>query len=205
MRTSRTKLRTLRRSPKPGRSGSEAPGRMERSDAPRQIAESDLVETGSGDHLGELALPRETPDAFDKIGVGVAITGDNLTEQRYELEAEEVVERLKRRGDFGREFETHKAPARFEHAARLGESRIDPSDVTQSEADRVEIDAAVGHREPLGIGAHPFDPLQNSLVESSGASDRQHRLADVADHGAAIGAPSSGKARQGAHGDVAGA
>ena len=53
---------------------------MERSDAPRQIAEFDLVEAGSGDHLGELALPRETPDAFDKIGVGVAITGDDLAE-----------------------------------------------------------------------------------------------------------------------------
>ena len=158
-----------------------------------------------GDHFGELALPRETPDALDQIGVGVAITGDDLPEQRHELEAVEVIERLKKRGDFGREFETHKASARFEHAARLGERRIDASDVTQSEADRVKIDAAVGHREPLGIGAHPFDPRQNSLVESSGASDREHRLVDVANDGAAVRSPRSSKARQGAQSDIAGA
>ena len=51
---------------------------MERSDAPRKIAELDPVEPGPGDHLGKLALPREAPDAFDEIGVGVAITGDHL-------------------------------------------------------------------------------------------------------------------------------
>jgi hypothetical protein len=54
---------------------------MERSDAPRKITEFDLVEPGPCDHLGELALPREAPDAFDEIGVGVAIAGDDLTEQ----------------------------------------------------------------------------------------------------------------------------
>ena len=117
---------------------------MERSDAPRQIAKLDLVEPGAGDHLGELALPRETPDAFDQIGVGVTITGDDLAEQRHDLETVKVIERLKERSNLRREFQTHKASARFEHAARLGESRIDPSDVTQSEADRVEIDASVG-------------------------------------------------------------
>jgi hypothetical protein len=86
---------------------------MERSDAPRQIAEFDLVETGSADHLGEFALPRETSDTFDEIGVGIAVTGDHLAQERDELEAVEIVERLKERVYFGREFQTQKASARL--------------------------------------------------------------------------------------------
>ena len=113
IRTSRPKLRTLRTSPKLGRSRSEAPGRIERSDAPCQIAEFDLVETGSGDHLGEFALPRETSDTFDELGVGVAVTGDHLAQERDESEAVEIVERLKERVHFGREFQTQKASARL--------------------------------------------------------------------------------------------
>ena len=50
------------------------------------------------DHLGELALPREAPDALYEIGIGVAIAGDDLAEQRHDLEAVEVVERLQERG-----------------------------------------------------------------------------------------------------------
>src|ERR1700752_3659243 len=130
---------------------------MGRSDAPRQGAEFYQVETSPGDHLGQFALPRETPNAFHEIGIGVAITGDDLPEHRHDLEAVEVIERLKERRNFGREFETQKASARFQHAARLGESGIDSSDVTQSEADRIEIDAAVTDWEPLGVGAQPFD------------------------------------------------
>jgi len=76
--TRRTKLRMLRRSPNRGRRRSEAPSRMERSDAPRQVAELDLVEPGLGDHLGEETLPREAPDTFDEIGIGVAVTRDDL-------------------------------------------------------------------------------------------------------------------------------
>src|SRR5690348_7431239 len=108
IRTSRPKLRTLRTGPNLDGSGSEAPGRMERSDAPRQIAEFDLVETGSGDHLGEFALARETPDALDEIGVGVPVTGDNLAEQRHDPEAVEIVKGLEERSYFGREFKTQK-------------------------------------------------------------------------------------------------
>ncbi len=121
------------------------------------------------------------------------------------LEAVEIVERLKERGYFGREFETQKASARLQHAARLGERPIDMGDVAQPEADRIEVDAAVGHRKPLGIGAHPFDPGQNSLIERAGAADREHRLADIADDGPALRGPPLGKTRQGAQCDVAGA
>ena len=48
---------------------------MERSDAPRQVSVLDLPEPGAADHLGELALPRETPNALDKIAVGIAVAG----------------------------------------------------------------------------------------------------------------------------------
>ena len=77
-------------------------------------------------------------------------------------------------------------PARLQHAARLGERRVDPGDVPQPEADRVEIDAAVGHWEPLGVGAQPLDTVEYPLVESASASDREHRLADIADDDASV-------------------
>src|SRR5207237_8073564 len=80
IRTNRTKLRALRRSPNRGGGGSETPGGMERSDAPRQVAELDVVEPSPSDHLGELALPREATNALDEIGVSVAIAGDDLSQ-----------------------------------------------------------------------------------------------------------------------------
>src|SRR6267378_4248203 len=186
IRTRRARLRTLRKGPNEGRNGSETPGGVERSDAPGQVAELDLVEPGAGDHFGELALPREAPNAFDEIGVGIAITGDDLTKQRHDLEAVEVVKRLEEGGDLGGEFEAEKMPARLQDAARLGERRVDPGDVSQPEADRVEIDAAVGYGEPLGVGAQPLDTVEYPLVESASASDREHRLADIADDGASV-------------------
>ena len=41
----------------------------------------------AGDHFGELALGREPADAFDQIGVGLAIPGDDLPEQRHDDES----------------------------------------------------------------------------------------------------------------------
>src|SRR6516164_1148194 len=203
--TRRAKLRRLRRGPNLGRSGSEAPSRMERSDAPRQIAKLDLVESGLGDHLGEVTLPREAPDAFDEIGIGVTVTGDDLAEQRNDLKAVEVVKWLKEGGNLGGEFQAKKMPTRLQHTFRLGEREIETGDIPQPETDRVEIDTAVGHRKPFGIGAQPLDPAENPLVESPGASDREHRLADIANENAsAFGVLVRNEARQGAQCDIAG-
>src|SRR5215471_13603051 len=121
----RAQLRMLRRIPNLGRSRSEAPSRMERSHTPCQVAESYPVEPGPLDHLGEFALPWEAPDAFHEIDIGVAITGDDLAEQRHDLKAVKIIERLQQRGDLGREFETEEPSARPQHAAGLGERRID--------------------------------------------------------------------------------
>ena len=78
---------------------------MERSDAPCQIAKFDLVEPGGGNHFGEFALPREAADAFDEIGIGVTVTGDNLAKVRNNLKAIEVVQRLQERSDLGSKFQ----------------------------------------------------------------------------------------------------
>src|SRR6516164_4012493 len=94
IRISRPKLRILRQGPNRGRSESKTPSRMERSDSPRQVAKPDSFESGSVDHLRELALPRKAPDTFDEINVGVALAGHDLTEQRHKLEAVKVVEPL---------------------------------------------------------------------------------------------------------------
>src|SRR6266853_1890429 len=115
IRTRRARLRTLRKGPNEGRNGSETPGGVECSDAPRQVAELDLVEPGAGDHFGELALPRETPNAFDEISVGLAITGDDLTKQGHDLKTVEVVKRLEEGADLGGEFKAEKVSARLQH------------------------------------------------------------------------------------------
>src|SRR5271167_102485 len=102
-------LRRPRNSPKRERRASEAPGRVKRSDAPRQITVSDLFEPGVGDHFGQLALAWEPADALDQIGVGLAVAGDDLPEQRHDMKTVEVVERLQQRPYPGGEFETHEA------------------------------------------------------------------------------------------------
>jgi hypothetical protein len=78
---------------------------VERSDAPRQVPELDLFEPGLGNHRGELALRRKAANTLDEVSIGVSITGHDLPEQRHDLKAVEIVERLKEWGYFGCEFE----------------------------------------------------------------------------------------------------
>src|SRR3982074_1203715 len=98
MRTRRARWRPLRKSPNTAPESRsprlEPPGRVQRGDAAGQIAKLDPVEPGGGDQLRQFALCRKAADAFDEIGVGVAIAGDDLAEPGQELEAVEVVERL---------------------------------------------------------------------------------------------------------------
>src|SRR5215831_2253459 len=182
MRITRSRLRILRKNPNPERGGSEAPSRMERSDAPRQVAVFDLVETGTTDHFGQLALPRETRDTLDEIGISIAIARDDLAEQRHQLKAVEVVERLQKWCDFGRELQAEKPPARPQNSACLGERHIDPGNVSQPEPDRIEVHAAVGDGETLGVRTNPLDPAKNALIKRAIPPNRQHRIADIANH-----------------------
>src|SRR5262252_673042 len=205
IRISRPKLRILRQGPNRGRSESKTPGRMERSDPPRQVAKPDSFEPGSVDHLRELALPRKAPDTFDEINVGVALAGHDLAKQRHKLEAVNIVERLQERIDFRSEFEAEEAPAGLQHAARLGKRHIDTGDVPQPEPNRVEIDAAVGHGKPFGIGAHPLDSVENALIEGTRAANREHRRARIANNGSTLHhRPVLQEVGQGAQCDVAG-
>src|SRR5271169_6475159 len=91
IRVSRARLRALRTSPSSGRSASETPSRMERSDSPRKVAKPHLIEPRARDHFGKLTLPREPSDAFYEVGVRPPITRDDQTEQRHDLEAVEIV------------------------------------------------------------------------------------------------------------------
>ena len=59
--------------------------------------------------------------------------------------------------------------------------------VAQPERDRIEIEAAVGEGQPLGIGRQPFDAAEDAPVERAGAADLEHALVGVADDGAALG------------------
>ncbi len=153
---------------------------------PGQIAVSDLLEPGRRDHFGELALARKAADAFDEIGIGVAVAGDDLPEQRHDMKAVEIVERLQQRRHFGGEFEAHEPSARLQHPPRLGERRLDMGHVAQAEGDRIEIEAALGEGQPLGVGAQPLDAVEDALVERAGAADLEHTLVGVADDGAAL-------------------
>src|SRR5215469_7811352 len=178
---SRARLRAPRRSPNPGRSVLETPSRMERSDAPREVAKPHLIEPRARDHFAQIALSRKPPDAFHEVAVGLPIACNDPTEQRHDIEAVHIVQWLEERCDFGSEFETQKTTTGFERTTRLRKCQIDPRDVPQSKGDGVEIDAAIDHRKPLGIGAHPFDPRQDPLIESTGASDFEHSLAGITD------------------------
>src|SRR6516164_6398149 len=203
---SRARLRALCSNPNSGRNVSETPSRMERSDAPREVAKPHLIEPPARDHLAQLALPRETPNAFYEIGVGLPIAGDDSTEQRHDMKAVQIVKWLEERCDFGGEFETKKATAGLQRTTRLGKRRIDPGNVPQAKGDGVQISALVGYRKALCIGADPFDPRQDPLVESTGASDFEHSLARVADddtldRGYLLGS----EARESAQSDVASA
>src|SRR6516162_3444554 len=91
IRTSRTRLRALRRTPNLGRVVSEPPSRMERSDAPREVAKPHLIEPRARDHFAKLALPRETPNAFHEIDVSLSIAGHDPAEQRHDIEAVKIV------------------------------------------------------------------------------------------------------------------
>src|SRR5438270_8351635 len=121
IRTRRARLRPLRRSPNTSIVRSEPPGRMQRRDAARQIAEPGAAEPGGLDQFRQSALRRKAADALDEVGVGVAIAGDDLAEQRQYPEAVEIVERLQQRRHRRGEFETEKPSARSQDAARLGE------------------------------------------------------------------------------------
>src|SRR5271155_1053277 len=105
MAASRARLRRLRNSPNLGCAASKAPSRVKRSDAPCQVAVSDLLQPGARDHLGKLALARKTADAFDEIRIGVAVAGHDPTEQRHDMKAVEVVKRLQCRHYLRRKFE----------------------------------------------------------------------------------------------------
>src|SRR5215469_4538868 len=178
---SRARLRPRRRNPKRGRKASETPSRMERSDAPCEVAKPDPIETRLSDHSGQLALPGEAPNAFDEVSVSLAIPRYDRPEQRHEPEAVEIVQRLQKRRDFGHELETHEAATGTEYAACLGERCIDLGNVSQPESDRIKIDGAVRGRKPFSVGAHPFDSGQYPLVERAGAAQFEHPLAGVAD------------------------
>src|SRR5271169_3719447 len=180
-------LRRLRSSPKPGRRASEAPGRVERSDAPREIAVSDLFEPGAGDHFGQLALARETANALDQIGISLAVAGDDLPEQGHDMKAVEIVEQLQRRPYPGGEFETNEAAAWLQYALRLGERGLDAGHIAQPKRDRIEIEAALGEGQPLGVGAQPLDAVEYTPVERAGASDLEHALVGIADDRAPLG------------------
>jgi len=131
---------------------------MERSDAPREVTKPHLIEPRASDHLAKLALSREPPNAFHQIGVGLPISGNDPTEQRHEMKAVQIVQRLEKRRDFGGELETQKTTTGFERTTRLGQRHIDPGDVPQAKGDCVQIDATVGHRKPFSIAAYPLDP-----------------------------------------------
>jgi hypothetical protein len=64
---------------------------MERSDAPREVAISHLIEPRSDDHVGKFALSGEAADAVCEIGIGLSIAGDEPAEPRQDLEAVEIV------------------------------------------------------------------------------------------------------------------
>ena len=64
---------------------------MERSDAPRKVAKPHLIEPRTRDHVTKLVLPRETPNAFYEIRVGLPIAGNDSTEQRHDMEAVQIV------------------------------------------------------------------------------------------------------------------
>src|SRR6266851_4531314 len=85
IRISRARLRAFRRSPNPGRMASKVPGRMERSDASREVAKPHLIEPRARDHVGKFALSRETADAFCEIDIGLAIAGDDPAKPRQDL------------------------------------------------------------------------------------------------------------------------
>src|SRR6185503_8683706 len=93
------------------------------------------------------------------------------------------------------------APARTQHAARLGERRGDVRDIAQAERDGISIDAAIADRQTLGIAAQPLDAGEAAPIDGAVAAAPHHALIDVADHGARAAAG----AIEEAEGDVAGA
>ena len=131
--------------------------------------------------LANRRLRRKAADALDEIGVGIAVAGDRLPDQRQDLKAVEIVGGCKPRRHGRGEFEAEEPPARLQHAARLGERALDVGDVAQAEGDRVEVDAAVGKGQRLGIAAQPLDPREDAVVDRAGAADLEHLLIDVAD------------------------
>src|SRR5271154_6874304 len=97
------------------------------------------------------------------------------------MKAVEVVERLQQRPYLGGEFQTHETTARLQNTPRLGECDLDAGHVAQPKRDRVEIEAALGEGQPLGVCAKPLDAVEYALVERAGASDLEHALVGIAD------------------------
>lgn len=143
-------------------------------------------EAGALDHGAELFLRGEALDALDEVLVRVAVSGDEVADQRNRRKAPALVKGVEDRVRDLAELEAGEDAAGLEDAVRLVEGGGDVAEVADAEGDGVEVEGAGGDGGGGEGGGVGFEEGEGGLLgggEGEGAllANGEHRGVDVGD------------------------
>lgn len=145
-------------------------------------------------HVPKLLLARESLDALDQILIAIAITRDQLPNQRDRAKTPPLVNGVEKGPvaiDFA-EFEDSQHAAGLQDAVRLPEGSGDVTKVSNAKRHRVQVDRVVGDAGALQVLGVGLEKGQGGLLaggQRQGAlfADGEHGWVDVGDGDADVG------------------
>ncbi len=114
-----------------------------------------------------------------QITIAVGIIGNQLAEQRDNLERIKIVERLQTGHSRLGELQYQRAPARFQDPVDRRQGAFFMRDVAQTEGHSHAIKVIIGKWQPLGVGLQILDMSHHPLVDQPLTSLPQHGGIDV--------------------------
>ncbi len=127
------------------------------------------------------------PCALDEILIGPGVSGHRFPDWRDRVEGQEVINLLQFRRDHVRHFQNHKPPARFQDAVGITQCILHAGDIADAKGDGIGIKVTVREGQRLGIAADKFGSLGVGLFLSTGATDIEHMIINVADRNLSVG------------------
>jgi hypothetical protein len=119
---------------------SDFPARVHGGNTAGQIAIANALEASVADHVRERLLLGEFADALDEVLIRLRRACRQFTKTGNDFKRVEVIEPVEDRHlDLG-ELKTEKAAARFQHAKRFAQRRINVGDVADAEGNRVGVE-----------------------------------------------------------------
>src|SRR5919108_1852420 len=129
--------------------------RMQRDDAARKQAVAHIVEAGGGDVSGERFGSGKAAYARGQIRV-CGTSRQHLAEHWYDAVEPEAVEGCEHTS-WARDLEDAEPAPGTKHAAQFRQRALEARDVSDAEADRRCVEAAVGERQLEQVAADPLD------------------------------------------------